>query len=56
MARKPCLYLSSKAMTLMGVVDRAYSAFYGAYRCGTALDFDQLPLSSPATGAPTMFF
>ena len=56
MACKPCLCLSSKAMTLTGVVDRARSAMSGAYRCGTALDFDQLPLSSPVTGAPTVVF
>ena len=50
MAYKPCLYLSSKAMTLTRAVDRACSNSVGTYRCGTALDFDQLPLLSPVTG------
>ena len=54
MACEPCPYLSSKAMTLTRAVDRAHSAMSGAYRCGTALDFDQLPLLSPVTGAPTV--
>ena len=49
-----CKYLSSKAKTSTGALDRARSACCGTYRCGTALDFDQLPISSPVTGTPTI--
>ena len=41
----PISYLSSKAKMSTGVVGPGLAPlFSGAYRCGTALDFDQLPL------------
>ena len=45
--------LSSKAKTAATAVDRACANEISprAYRCGTALDFDQLPQLSPARGA-----
>ena len=45
-------FLEGKTST--GALDRARSDNCGAYRCGTALDFDQLPISSPVTGTPTI--
>ena len=52
---EPNSYLSSKAKMSTGVVDRACYGFNRTYRCGTALDFDQLPLLGPVTGAPAVF-
>ena len=49
-----CKYLSSKAKTSTGALDRARSDICGAYRCGTALDFDQLPLLGPSMDAPAV--